>query len=125
MDIVFIEGLRVNAVIGVFDWEKKVEQELVLDLKVSRGPSSNQAAARNDRISDAINYAAIADEVERFVKESRYDLVETLAEALAAKLLQDFRLMYLYLKLAKPSALANAGSVGVVIERFQDLGSLQ
>lgn len=114
MDIVYIEGLRADAVIGVYDWERSVRQQLVLDLELG---SDNRRAAAGDRIEDALDYAAIAARLLAYIEDSEFQLIETLAEHLAAILLDEFAVPWLRLRLAKPGAVAQAATVGVVIER--------
>ena len=116
-DQVFIEGLRVDAVIGVYDWEKRIQQTLVFDLHFSTGPRCNQRAAASDKVDDAIDYKAVSDRVGEIVKGSSFDLIETLAETVATALIQEFTLRYLRLRLAKPGAITDAETVGVLIER--------
>ena len=114
MDIVYIKGLRADTVIGVYEWERSVRQNVVLDLELA---SDNRRAAAGDRIEDAVDYAAISARLLSFTEESEFELIETLAERLAAILLDEFAVPWLRLRLAKPGAVAQAGEVGVVIER--------
>ncbi len=114
MDTVFIEGLRVDAIIGVYDWERSIRQQLVLDVELA---ADNRRAASGDRIEDAVDYAAISARLIAHIKGSECQLIETLAEQLAAILLEEFAIAWLRLRLAKPGAVAQARTVGVVIER--------
>ena len=116
MDIVYIEGLRTDAVIGVYDWERSIRQELVLDLELA---SDNRAAADTDAIEDAVDYDAISCRIIAYVQDSEFQLIETLAERVAGLVLREFDVSWLRLKLAKPGAVADASSVGVIIERGQ------
>ena len=116
MDIVYIEGLRTDAVIGVYDWERSIRQELVLDLELA---SDNRAAADTDAIEDAVDYDAISGRIIAYVQDSEFQLIETLAERVAGLVLREFDVSWLRLKLAKPGAVADASSVGVIIERGQ------
>jgi dihydroneopterin aldolase len=114
MDIVYIKGLRADTVIGVYDWERGVRQQVVLDLELA---CDNRRAAAGDRIEDAVDYATIAARLLSFIKESEFQLIETLAERLATILLDEFAVPWLRLRLAKPGAVAQAVEVGVTIER--------
>ena len=114
MDIVYIEGLQADTVIGVYDWERQIRQSVVLDLELA---ADNRRAAAGDRIEDAVDYAAISARVLSFIGESDFQLIETLAERVAAILLDEFAIAWLRLRLAKPGAVAQARNVGVVIER--------
>lgn len=114
LDIVFIEKIEVATVIGVYDWEKTISQCLTLDLQMAW---DNRLAAENDDISKALDYAKVAEAVEQFAANSRFELVETFAERLAALLMQQFGIVWIKLKVTKPGAVATAKGVGVEIER--------
>lgn len=114
MDIVFIENLKVDTVIGVYAWERKIRQQVHLDIEMAK---DNREAAGTDDISQALDYKAIGKRIEAFVKEAEYQLVETLAEAIAALVMKEFNVPWLRLKLTKPKALTIANNVGVIIER--------
>lgn len=114
MDTVFIRQLRADTVIGVYDWERNVRQNVVLDLEMA---TDNRRAAASDEIADALDYAAISVRVLSFIKGSEFQLIETMAEQVAAIVLGEFGVPWLRLRLAKPGAVAQAQDVGVVIER--------
>lgn len=116
MDIVYIKALRADAVIGVYDWERGIRQELVLDLELC---SDNRAAAESDAIEDAVDYDAISGRVLAYVRDSEFQLIETLAERVAELVLREFDVSWLRLQLSKPGAVKEAANVGVVIERGQ------
>ena len=114
MDIVFIRELRVDTVIGVYDWERRIRQTVVLDLELA---SDNRRAAASDSIADAVDYAAISARLLSFIEGSEFQLIETLAEQVATIVLEEFAVPWLRLRLAKPGAVAQARDVGVLIER--------
>lgn len=114
MDIVFIRGLRIETVIGIYDWEKAIRQPVVLDLEMAADVA---AAAATDRIDDALDYKAVSKRLKQFVGESRFELVETLAERCAAICRDEFGIAWLRLTLNKVGAVSDADGVGVIIER--------
>ena len=114
MDIVFIRELRVDTVIGVYDWERRIRQTVVMDLELA---SDNRRAAAGDRIEDAIDYAAISQRVLSFIEASEFQLIETMAEQVANIILDEFAVPWLRVRLAKPGAVSQAREVGVLIER--------
>ncbi len=114
MDIVFLQQLQLEAVIGVYDWEREIRQPLTMDLELA---ANVKAAASTDRIQDALDYHAIAKRITSYVAGSEFQLVETLAEQCAALLMQEFGVTWLRLTLHKPDAIKQAASVGVIIER--------
>jgi len=116
MDTVFINDLRIETIIGIYDWERKVKQTISLDLEM--GADIRQAAA-TDAIDDTLNYKAVAKRLIAFVEASEYQLVETLAEKIAAIVLSEFTVPWLKLTVHKPGAVRGSRDVGVIIERGQ------
>ncbi|MDC0499056.1 dihydroneopterin aldolase [Candidatus Pseudothioglobus singularis] len=114
MDIVFVQGLKVDTVIGIYDWEKKIRQDIVLDIEMS---SDIAAAAETDHIDQALNYKNVCKRVASFVRESKLELVETLAEQICQIILNEFNVEWVKLKLNKGEAITGAEGVGVIIER--------
>lgn len=114
MDIVFIRDLRIETVIGVYDWERQVTQTVSLDLEMA---TDIRRAAAADRIEDALDYKSVAKRLIAFVGESRFFLVETLAERIAELVLAEFNTPWLRLTLSKPGAVRGSREVGVIIER--------
>jgi dihydroneopterin aldolase len=114
MDIIFLRQLQIDTVIGIHDWEREIRQPLVLDLEMA---SDIRLAAQTDSITDALDYQSVAERLTEFVRNSSFQLVETLAEACAQIVLQEFGVRWLRLTVNKPDAIDNAQSVGVIIER--------
>jgi dihydroneopterin aldolase len=114
MDRVFIEDLRIDTTIGIYDWEKRIKQTVALDLEMA---FDNTVPAASDRIEDTLDYKRVSKRLIAFVGESRFELVETLAERCAEIVLREFGVRWLRLKLAKPGAVTGAKAVGVIIER--------
>lgn len=114
MDIVFIEDLRIETVIGIYDWERKIRQVVALDLEMA---FDNTVPAASDRIEDTLDYKAVAKRLIAHVEAARCELVETLAEQCAGIVLDEFNVSWLRLKLSKPGAVTGSRAVGVRIER--------
>lgn len=114
MDIVFIEGLQVQTTIGYYEWEKKIKQLLVFDVEMG---TDIRAAANNDELAETLNYAEISEAISTFANLDVVDLLETLAERLAAHLMNEFGITWIKLKISKPTAVKEAAAVGVIIER--------
>jgi dihydroneopterin aldolase len=117
MDKIFIHALKTEAIIGIFDWERQVKQTVVVDLEIS---ADVRKAALSDSIADTLNYKRIAKRVLGFVEESKFHLVETLAEHIAMLLLEDFGVAWVRIALSKPGAIRSSRDVGVVLERNRD-----
>ena len=116
LDIIFIEALRVETVIGVYDWERRIRQPVVIDLEM--GADIVRAAA-SDAVADALDYKAVSKRVQQFVGESSFYLVETLTERIATLVLDEFSVPWVRVRLNKIGALRGAAGVGIVIERGQ------
>lgn len=114
MDIVFLRDLRIDTVIGIYDWERRVRQTLVFDLEMS---ADIARAAATDHIDDTLNYKAVAKRLIQFVGESEFQLVETLAERCAQIVREEFGVRWVRLTLNKQGAVRGARDVGVIIER--------
>lgn len=114
MDRIFIRGIEVQAIIGIYDYEREQRQRVVLDLELATDVAR---AAATENIDDALNYKAVTDALIAFVAGSEFLLIETLAEAIVTVLQNDFGVTWCRLTLHKPEALGNGIDVGVIIER--------
>ncbi|MCL4162982.1 UNVERIFIED_CONTAM: hypothetical protein GTU68_029686 [Idotea baltica] len=114
MDIVYIRDLRVDARIGIYDWERQIRQQITIDLEMGW---DNRPAAETDDIKYTLNYKECAKLVEAYVQESEFQLVETLAERIAELLMTEMKLPWLKVSLGKPVAVSGSREVGVIIER--------
>ena len=114
MDTIFLTKLKVDATIGVFEWERQIRQKLCVDLEMATDAAK---AAQKDQLDDALDYKRIAKYIQDFVAKSEYQLIETLAEELAKTLMQEFNIKWLRLHLNKVGAIRGAEGVGVSIER--------
>lgn len=114
MDTVFIEGLEVDTLIGAYDWERGIRQCLRLDLNLGW---DIRPAAENDELSKALDYAQVTAAIDQFARASRFELVETFAERLAATLMSRFGISWLRLRVTKPGVNTRASALGVEIER--------
>ncbi len=116
MDIIFLRELKVETLIGVYEWEKRVPQILQLDLEIAL---PNSRACHSDDIADALNYAQIAQHIQTVLSEGHFSLLETLAEHIAQIILKDFNAPWVKVSVAKLQAIRNCKMVGISIERGQ------
>lgn len=116
MDTIFINDLRADAIIGIYEHERSIKQTISVDLEISADIGK---AAATDNIEQATNYKAISKRIEAFIIQSEYHLIETLAENIANILLTEFGITWLQLTLHKVDALSNSGDVGLRITRGQ------
>lgn len=114
MDIIFLNDLNIETVIGIYDWEREIKQTVSINLEMA---ADIRKAAATDHIDDTLNYKAVAKRLIEFVGDSEFQLVETLAERITDIVLNEFGVTWVRLRLNKPGAVRYAGDVGVIIER--------
>jgi len=114
LDRIFLQDLRVEAVIGIFEWERRVRQIVSLDIEMA---TDVKTAAATDEIENALDYKSIAKHLIATIESSEFKLVETLAETLARIVVTDFGVAWVKLSVSKPGAIEGSQNVGVVIER--------
>lgn len=116
MDLIFLRELKVEAVIGIYDWERQIKQSVLIDLDMA---ADIARAAASDAVEDTVNYKAIAKRLIAFVEASQFQLVETLAERIAGIVREEFGVPWVRVTVHKPGAIRHSRDVGVVIERGQ------
>lgn len=114
MDLIFVRSFKVDAVIGIHAQERRAPQALLFDIDLA---THVPRAARSEHIADAVDYAQVCDIVRRTAVQGEFQLVETLAERLAERLLSELPVTWIRLRVGKPDAIADAALVGVEIER--------
>ncbi|MGJ8688245.1 MAG: dihydroneopterin aldolase [Gammaproteobacteria bacterium] len=114
MDIVYISELRIETIIGIYDWERTQKQTVSLDIEMA---TDIAAAAATENIENTLNYKSIAKRVSSFIEQSEFLLIETMAEETAQLILQEFAVPWLRLRVGKPGAVTGSRDVGVIIER--------
>ncbi len=117
MDKVYVKDLKINALIGIYEWERRIRQPIRIDLEMGW---DNRIPAKSDSIEHTLNYKSAAKLVSAYVEKSDFQLVETLAENLAALLIKEFNLPWIKITLGKPGAVTGSTEVGVIIERTPD-----
>jgi dihydroneopterin aldolase len=117
MDIVFVKQLAVDTVIGVYAWEKTIRQRLLIDLELT---TDIRAAANADDLRQTLDYAVVCERVTALIQAVPVELIETLAERIAAMLLNEFATTRVQVQVDKPGAVAVAQTVGVRIIRSRD-----
>ncbi len=115
LDLVFIEGLQVETVIGIHESELHHPQPLVIDLHAGL---PRAVACDSDHIADTIDYSKVRVRLHRLVTEHRLQLLEAFAEAVAEILITEFRAHWVRVKVVKPRKFDDLQSVGVQIERW-------
>jgi 7,8-dihydroneopterin aldolase/epimerase/oxygenase len=116
-DVIFLTGLTVDCIVGIWDWERRVKQKIVLDLEMA---ADVRRAAASDSIEDTLDYKKVTKRLLGFVGESQYQLVETLAERVAELIVTEFGVPWVRVRLNKQGAIRGARDVGILIERRRE-----
>lgn len=114
MDIIFLGGLKIDTIIGIYDWERETKQTVILDIEMAY---DIKKATVTDDIKDTLDYKAVAQHVVSFVEKNRYFLIEKLAEEINHSLRTKFNIPWVKLTLNKKGAISGASDVGIIIER--------
>lgn len=117
MDIIFLTGLTTDCIIGIWDWERRVRQKVVVDLEMA---ADIRRAAASDAIEDTLDYKQVAKRLLQFVGDSQYQLVETLAERIARLVVTEFDVPWVRVRLNKQGAIRGSRDVGILIERRRE-----
>ena len=113
MDIIFINDFRLEMLIGVYEWERRVPQTVQFDLHIGLPPRPK----RSDKISDTIDYSKIVARIEETVVQNHFLLVEALAEHIAQLVITEFGAPWIRASVTKLGALKSVKRLGVTIER--------
>ena len=112
-DIVSIRDLQVSTVIGVYSWEREIEQSLIF--AVDMAADAAKAAARDD-IAGALDYSAVAQTIKTVVIEGKFQLIETAAERVAGRLIADYGIPWVRVEVVKPIP-SEGYTAAITIER--------
>ena len=113
MDTIHVSDFRLDILVGVYDWEKKVPQKVQFDLEIGLPGRKSQS----DRLGDTIDYAAVVSRIEASLAEHQFGLLETLAEHIAQLLMREFKSPWVKVSVTKLAALKNVKRLGITIER--------
>jgi len=117
MDKIFLTGLSIECIVGVWEWERQVKQTVVFDIEMA---VDIRKAAASDHLDDTIDYKKVSKRLLSFVGESQFQLVETLTERVAEIIIREFGVPWVQVKLNKKGALRGSRDVGILIERRTD-----
>jgi dihydroneopterin aldolase len=114
MDKIFLSSLSIECVVGIWEWERRVKQTVIIDLEMA---ADIRKAASTDRIEDTIDYKKVSKRLLAFVGDSQFHLVETLTERIAELIVTEFGVTWVKVRLNKRGAIRGARDVGIEIER--------
>jgi dihydroneopterin aldolase len=114
MDTIFLRDLRITTIVGIWEWERRMPQVVSIDLDMA---ADIRKAAASDAIEDTLNYKAVTKRIQAFVAESRFDLIETMADQVAAIITDEFGVPWVRVSVHKPWAIRGSRDVGITVER--------
>ena len=114
MGKIYIAGLTVETLIGVYDWERTQQTSLLLDVTLT---ADLNAAMRSDNVNDTIDYAKVAECIVELGKRSEFELLEAFGNAVMSAVLETFNVAAITVKIVKPNILPNAQTVAVALSR--------
>ena len=114
MDKIFLSALTVECIVGIWEWERRVKQTVIIDIEMA---ADIRKAAATDRIEDTIDYKRVSKRLQAFIGESQFHLVETLTEQIARVIVTEFGVQWVKVRLNKQGAIRGARDVGIQIER--------
>jgi 7,8-dihydroneopterin aldolase/epimerase/oxygenase len=114
MDLIFIREFRADAWIGVYEWEQQRPQTLEFDIDIGLDA---HAAGASDSIRDTIDYGKVIERVRADLAESKFKLLEALAEHVVSVLFKDFNAQWVKISVAKIGHVRGVKKVGVIIAR--------
>ena len=110
--VICIKNLRVSGILGVYEEERRTERDIVINARLEY---SAQDAIRTDSLEDALDYKVIRDRIQKVVAETKFKLLETLADRIVKELMTDARILKLEMEIDKPKALRLTDSVSAII----------
>jgi dihydroneopterin aldolase len=116
-DIIFVGGLTTECIIGIWDWERRVKQKIVLDIEMA---ADIRKAAASDHIDDTLDYKRVSKRLLQFVGDSQFQLVETLTERIAEIVVTEFDVPWVRVRLNKQGAIRGSRDVGILVERRRE-----
>ena len=114
MDRIFLSEMKIETTVGIWEWEKGIKQQVIIDIEMS---ADIKKAAATDQIEDTLNYKAVAKSVRKLVEESSFQLVETMAEKISELVIGEHNVSWVKVKVNKPGAIRGSKGVGIIIER--------
>ncbi len=117
MDTIFLSGLTTECIIGIWDWERRVRQKVVVDIEMA---TDIRRAAATDSIDDTLDYKRVSKRLLEFIGDSQFQLVETLTERIAEIVVCEFGVAWVRVRLNKQGAIRGARDVGIQIERRRE-----
>ncbi|EAR09518.1 dihydroneopterin aldolase [Reinekea blandensis] len=113
-DQVYLSGLSLSTLIGVYEFERHAPQELILDLTLDY---DCRPAGESDNIERALDYDRLSRRIRAWAESQTFELIETFAERLCQLIHAEFGIQRMTCRINKPAAVADCGAVGIQINR--------
>ena len=114
--IIKIKNLRLRTIIGIFDWEKEIKQDVLINAEIE---IKNESSTQTDKIEETLDYKKLKKDIILEVESREFNLIEKLADVVLSRILDDARVSYAKVEVDKPGALRHADSVSVTLERWK------
>tara|TARA_Y100001970_G_C14210663_1_gene846692 strand:- start:758 stop:1120 length:363 start_codon:yes stop_codon:yes gene_type:complete len=114
MDKIFLRDLKLKTRIGIFEWEKQIDQVININIEVG---TDIKRASETDDVQYSLDYKSLSIKVKDYVSNNQHDLIETLIENIAQMLLDEFDINYVTISISKPGAIRDSQDVGIEITR--------
>ena len=102
MDKIFLKNLRLKTRIGLFEWEKQIDQIINIDVEVGFDITK---AAKTDDVRHSLDYKTLSNRIKEYVGNNTHELIETLIQNIADNILKEFDVEYITLSISKPGQL--------------------
>ena len=113
-DRITLSGIAVDCIVGVYERERNQEQRIYVDVTFETDAAR---VAVSDSLEDAVDYHAMSQAVRDTLIEGRFHMIESAAEAIAARCLEEFSVASVDVRVHKPGAIDFVGDVIVEIHR--------
>ena len=114
MDIIFIRDIRLETLIGAYEFERRQPRTLQVNIEIGR---ASIRACKTDELADTVDYSAVVDLVKETFASHTFHLLEPLAETIVDLILEKFDAQWARIEDSKSGVVPNARDVGVRIER--------
>lgn len=118
MATIRITDLKLRAIIGINTWERKLKQDIIINIVLEFDSSK---AAKSDNIKDTLDYKALKKRILAFVRNSKFFLLEKLVEEVLTLIMRDPKVLKATVRIDKPKALRFAKSVSIESSRTKAL----
>lgn len=111
--LIRIKNLKLKTIIGVYDWEKKIDREIIINAEIE---TDHIDSLNSDKLSDTIDYDHIINSIKDLIEKNRFKLIEKMSGEIIKKIMQDQRVKRCKLEIDKVGVVAGVESCSITIE---------